>query len=148
MQDDNSDKEQRGRPCGEGDDGLRTGVGDELPAVGSQALVHAVGAARVSSRRAQTRCLPRYGLCTRMKDEGCEHKVETFFARLTMVLKPEKESTVKRWRSACGRVEGVFAWCRCPSCILFSLDSTAADCSPEPIPDRGAEPNLFIAGSP
>lgn len=55
MQDDNSDKEQRGRPCGEGDDGLRTGVGDELPAVGSQALVHAVGAARVSSRRAQTR---------------------------------------------------------------------------------------------
>lgn len=37
-----------------------------------------------------------YGLCTRMKDEGCEHKVETFFARLAMVLKPEKESTVKR----------------------------------------------------
>lgn len=45
-------------------------MGDELPAVGSQALVHAVGAARVSSRRAQT----RYGLCTRMKDDGCEHK--------------------------------------------------------------------------
>jgi hypothetical protein len=69
MEDGNNDKEQRRRPCGEGD-GLRTGVGDELPAVGSQALVHAVEAARVSSRRAQA----RYGLCTRMKDEGCEHK--------------------------------------------------------------------------
>lgn len=32
--------------------------------------------------------------------------------------------------------------------ILHPLPSTAADCSPEPIRDRGAEPNLFIAGSP
>jgi hypothetical protein len=38
----------------------------------------------------------RYGLCTRMKDEGCtqRRRVETLFARLAMVLKPE--STVKR----------------------------------------------------
>ena len=79
-----------------GPEGTLVHLPQKLPAVGSQALVHAVGAARVSSRRAQTRCLPRYGLCTRMKDEGCEHKVETFFARLAMVLKPEKESTVKR----------------------------------------------------
>jgi hypothetical protein len=31
---------------------------------------------------------------------------------------------------------------------LLPLPQAAADCSPEPIPDRGAEPNLFIAGSP
>ena len=30
--------------------------------------------------------------------------------------------------------------------LASSVPSTAADCSPEPIPDRGAESNLFIAG--
>lgn len=81
-------------------------MGDELPAVGSQALVHAVGAARVSSRRAQA----RDGVVR--ADEGGRlraqrQRVETLFARLVMVLEPE--SRVKRRRSARGRVEGVFA---------------------------------------
>ena len=76
-----------------------------------------------------------------MRTESTKTTSQTLFL---MVLQPE--DSVKRRRSARGRVEGVFAWCRGRPAPSFP--SSAADCSPEPIPDRGAELNLFIACTP
>lgn len=53
----------------------------------------------------------------------------------------QPEDKVRHRRSTRGRVEGVFACCRA---VKHPFASSAADCSPEPIPDRGAELNLFL----
>jgi hypothetical protein len=105
-------------------------------AVGSRAPVQAVEAARVSSRPAQAR-----DSVVHADEESTKTTSQTLFS---MVLQPE--DSVKRRRSARGRVEGVFAWCQ--ACPAPSFPSFVADCSPEPIPDRGAELNLFIACIP
>lgn len=68
-----------------------------------------------------------------------------------MVLQPE--DSVRRRRSACGRVEGGLCLVSMPSCTWSaysfpSYPSFAADYSPEPILGRGAELNLFIARTP
>lgn len=127
----NSDKEQRQRrcPCGEGG-GLRADVGDEVPgAVGSRAPVQAVEAARVSSRPAQAR-----DSVVHADEESTKTTSQTLFS---MVLQPE--DSVKHRRSARGRVEGVFAWCRaCPAPLFPLLQLTA-----RPNPSRIVAQNLI-----
>ena len=89
---------------------------------------------------------PGTALCARMKDADREHKDNVPNALLDGVAAGGQCQT-QTISARAGR--GGLCLVSMPIARLASsVPSTAADCSPEPIPDRGAELNLFIACTP